>query len=172
MAEKYLKRGTGSADLQEVEGQASSAGVGDAGKLVALNPSGKLDGTLFPTGVGEEIITLEASEALSAGDFVNVWDDAGTPKMRKADATATGKAADGFVVAPVSAAVAGTFYAMGALNDQLSGLTPGAIYYLATTAGTATVTRPTATGNIIQRVGRAVNATTIDTGDYPVIEVL
>ena len=172
MAEKYIKRGTGSADLQEVEGQATSAGVGDAGKLVALNPSGKLDGTLFPAGVGEEIITLVASEALSAGDFVNVWDDAGTPKMRKADATSTGKAADGFVTSSVTLSATGTFYAMGALNDQLSALTPGAIYYLSTTAGAASTTRPIATGNIIQRVGRAVNATTIDTGDYPVIEII
>jgi len=172
MADKYIKRGTGSADLQEVEGQDTSAGAGDAGKIVALDAAGKLDGTLFPSGFGEETITLTASEALSAGDFVNIHDDAGTPSMRKADATSTGKAADGFVVTSISSGNTGAFHPMGALNDQLTSLTVGSIYYLATTAGTATTTRPSSTGNVIQRVGRAVNATTIDTGDYNVVEIL
>lgn len=171
MAEKYVKRGTGSADFQEVEGQVTSAGAGDAGKIVALDGTGKLDSTLLPSGVGEETLTVVASETLSAGDFVNLWDDAGTTKMRKADATTTGKAADGFVLAGVTAAASGTFYAMGAFNDQLTGLTAGTIYYLATTAGGVTATRPSTTGNIIQRLGRAVSTTSMDTGDYMTIEV-
>jgi hypothetical protein len=171
MADKYLKTGTGSADHEEQEAQVTSSGAGDAGKIIALDGAGKLDSSLFPSGFGSSTLTIEASEALSAGDFVNVWDDAGTAKMRKADATTTGKAADGFVLSSVTSGANGTFYALGESNDALTGLTVGAIYYLDTTAGTATTTRPSSTGNIIQRLGRAVNATTIDTGDYTTIEV-
>lgn len=172
MADKYLKTGTGSADVQEQEAQASSAGAGDAGKIVALDGSGKLDETMFPAGFGSPTVSLTASEALSAGDFVNVWDDAGTPKMRKADATTTGKAADGFVLSSVTSGSSGTFYALGELNDGLSTLTVGAIYYLGTTAGAAVTTRPSATGNVVQRLGRAISTSSIDTGDYSVIEVV
>ena len=171
MADKYVRTGTGSADLQEQEAQATSAGSADSGKIVALDGSGKLDTTLLPTGVGQDVLTLTASEALSAGDFVNVFDNGGVVNMRKADATTTGKAADGFVLASVSSAATGTFHALGSFNDGLTGLTVGAIYYLDTTAGAAVATRPSTTGNVVQRLGRAVAADTIDTGDYPVVEV-
>ena len=171
MADKYVKTGTGSADLQEQEGQTTSAGAADAGKIVALDSGGKLDPTLLPSGVGEDTITLTASESLSAGDFVNVHDDSGTASMRKADATTTGKAADGFVLSSVSSAATGTFHALGAFNDGLTGLTVGSVYYLDTTAGGVTDTRPSTSGNVVQRLGRAVAADTIDTGDYAVVEV-
>jgi len=171
MADKYVKTGTGSADLEEVEGQTTSSGAADGGKIVALGTNGKLDSTLLPSGIGEDTLTLTASEALSAGDFVNVHDDSGTASMRKADATTTGKAADGFVLASVSSAATGTFYPLGGFNDELSGLTVGTVYYLGTTAGGTTATRPSTSGNVVQRLGRAVATDTIDTGDYPVVEV-
>lgn len=171
MADKYVKTGTGAADLQEQEATVTSAGAANAGDITALDGSGKLDSSLFPSGFGDSTASIVASEALAAGDFVNVWDDAGTPKMRKADATASGKAADGFVLASVTSGNSGTFYALGEFNDQLSGLTPGAIQYLSTTAGGVTATRPSAAGNVVQRLGRAINATTIDTGDYSTVEI-
>lgn len=171
MADKYLKTGTSSADFEAQEAQDTSSGASDGGKIVALGSDGKLDSTLFATGFGESTLSLTASEALSAGDFVNVFDDAGTPSMQKADATTAGKAADGFVLTSITSGNTGTFYALGEMNDQLSALTTGSIYYLSTTAGTATTTRPSASGNVIQRLGRAVNTSTIDTGDYSTIEV-
>lgn len=42
-----------------------------------------------------------------------------------------------------------------------SGLTPGAIYYLSTTAGGITATPPSSTGQILQKVGIAKDATTL-----------
>lgn len=68
----------GSGDLAEVASVNSSAGAGDANKIVALNSSGKLDNTMLPES-GEYSMT--ASEALSAGDLINVHNSSG-PKIR------------------------------------------------------------------------------------------
>jgi len=44
--------------------------------------------------------------------------------------------------------------------DGFTGLTSGAIYYLAATGGVST-TAPTTLGNVVQRVGIAINTTTL-----------
>lgn len=142
----------------EVEATVVSAGAGNAGDAVALGSDGKLDLSVMPTGIGPDITSLIASEALSGGDFVNVWNDAGTPKVRKADATAAGKEADGFVLDAVLSGASASVYHEGA-NTSLSGLTIGARYYLSTTPGAATLTPGSATGNVLQYLGRAVSAT-------------
>jgi len=41
-------------------------------------------------------------------------------------------------------------------------LTPGAVYYLSATAAKLSATRPTGSGNVVQAVGRAVSATTLN----------
>lgn len=138
----------------------ASAGAGDAAKVVALDSAGRIDSTMMPVGVGADTATIVASEALSAGDFVNVWDDAGTIKVRKADATTAGKEADGFVLAAVSSAANATVYFEGQ-NNQRTGLTLGARYYLSTTPGGAATTVLTSAGNVVQYLGRAVSTTTI-----------
>lgn len=141
-----------------VEGSAvsSSAGAGDSGKVVKLDSSGKIDPTMIPGGV--ETRTMTASEALSAGDVVNLWNDAGTVKMRKADADAD-READGFVLASVSSGASGTVYLEEATITGLSGLTPGALYWLSTTAGSLTDTPPTGANVLSQIVGKALSAT-------------
>ena len=55
----------------------SSAGVGDAGKIPALDSAGRLSSTMMPTGVGAETVSVVASEALTAGNFVNVYNNGG-----------------------------------------------------------------------------------------------
>ena len=112
----------------------------------------------MPVGIGADSKILPASENLAAGDLVNVWTDTGTAKARKADATVAGKEANGFVLAAVTLGQNATVYFDGT-NTQLSGLTPGAVYYLSTTAGGVTTTPPSGSGNVVQRVGRAVSAT-------------
>jgi len=109
-------------------------------------------------GVGTD---FDASEALAAGDLVNIWDDSGTPKARLADASAN-KQADGFVLADVDSGDPATVYGQG-INDQVSGLTGGIEQYLsASVPGGVTVTAPTASGNLVQRVGKAFSATALD----------
>jgi hypothetical protein len=47
-------------------------------------------------------------------------------------------------------------------NTQLTGLTGGAMYFLSTTAGGVTSTAPSASGNVVQKLGRALSATEIN----------
>jgi len=107
-------------------------------------------------------MSLTASEALAAGDLINLHTDSGVIKMRKANATAIGKKADGFVLAGVSGGASGTAYLRRGRLTGLSGMTPGADQYLSTTGGARTETAPVSTGNVVQWVGRALSATELD----------
>jgi hypothetical protein len=166
MADKYLKQVSGV--FTEQEAKASSGGAGDAGKIIALDPTGRIDGSMMPVGIGAETKTLQASENLADGDFVNIFNDTGTVKARKADATTPGKEANGFVLAAVVLGGSAVVYLDG-INTHLVGLTAGSVYYLSTTAGTVTDTSPSGTGNVVQRIGRALSATEIDFDPGPAI---
>lgn len=144
--------------ITETEAVTSSAGAGDAGKIPGLDAGGKLSDTMMPTGVAASVKQAAASEALAAGDAVNLWLDGATLKVRKADATTAGKEADGFVKAAVESAATATVYLDG-INDQLTGLTVGSEYFLSATAGAITTTAPSASGNVVQPVGKAISAT-------------
>lgn len=159
MAAKKFLRLIGGA-ITEVFGVQSSAGAANAGDLVALDDTGRLHNSMMPVGIGADTASLVASEAIAAGDWINVWNDTGTAKMRKADATVAGKEADGFVLAAVTSGASGTAYFEGT-NTQVTGQTPGAVY-LQTTAGTGGATIPSASGNVVQRLGTAVSATAVN----------
>lgn len=152
--DKYLRIGP-SGRPQENTSVNSSAGAGDANKIVALNSSGQIDSTMLP-----EIptFTVMSSENLSAGDLINLWDDAGTLKMRKADNTSTTKRADGYIEAAITSGNTGSPTVGGGLVSGLSGLTLAADYYLGTNGG-VTTTPPSASASIVQYVGRAKSAT-------------
>lgn len=159
MAQKPLQLVNGV--LTQVEGQTSSAGVADAGKMVALNNQGKVDLTMLPTGIGPDTALLVASENISAGDYINIWNDTGTPKVRLAD-NSNNRPAHGFVLNAFTTGQNALIYFEGG-NSGLSGLTPGARYYL-DTAGNATSTPPVSPGaQISQFLGIAINTTTINT---------
>jgi hypothetical protein len=156
MADKYLKQVSGV--ITEVEAKTSSAGAGDAGKIVALDTSGLIAESMLPVGVGADVIDVVCSENLSAGDFVNLWSDAGTGKVRKADAS-NGRRAIGFVLSAYTSGQTATVYFDGT-NTALSAMTPGSVYYLSGgTAGAATTTAPSTSGYIVQEVGIARSAT-------------
>jgi hypothetical protein len=139
----------------------TSAGAGDAGKLVALDPTGKISDTMMPVGIGAETAVIAVSESLAAGDWVNIYGSSGA-KCRKADATTAGKEAHGFVLAAANFPGDATVYGISQMNNQLSGLTPGEMYWLSTTAGQGVATTPpSASGNVVQRLGKAVSATEI-----------
>lgn len=143
-----------------VNSTTTSAGAGSSGKVVALDGSGRIDTTMMPVGIGADTATIVASENLAAGDLVNVWNDAGTAKVRKADGTTAGKEAHGFVLSAVSSAASATVYFEGT-NTAVTGRTPGK-QYLSTVAGSTTTTAPSGAGNVVQIVGFATSATTIN----------
>ncbi len=159
MAQKFLRILSGI--IGELEALVTSTGAGDAGKIPALDATGRIDTSIMPVGIGAETKILPASENLSDGDWVNIWNDTGTARVRKADATTAGKEANGFVLAAVSIGASATVYLDG-INSHLSSLTPGSVYYLSTTAGTGATTPPSGSGNVVQRLGRALSATEID----------
>ncbi|XAI95737.1 capsid fiber protein [Dolichospermum phage Dfl-JY23] len=138
---------------------ASSAGAGDASKIIMTDSSGKIDSTLMPSGIGAATKSVLASEALVAGDFVNIYNNAGTLNVRKAD-NSNGRHANGFVLSAFSNATNATVYLQGE-NTGRTGLTPGSVYFLGT-AGGATLTAPTATGTTIQQLGYSTGTTSIN----------
>lgn len=150
----------GTLDLTIVNGKTSSAGAGDSGKLPALDASGRLDNSFMPVGIGADTASILASEALSAGNFVNIYNNAGTANVRKADATTSGKEAHGFVLAAVSSGANATVYFEGS-NTGVTGLTPG-MQFLNTTAGGSTAAAPSGSGNVVQRLGVATSATSVN----------
>jgi hypothetical protein len=153
-APKYLKNVNGV--LTE---QAASESSGSE-VIVATNSSGQIDISFMPTGIGPDTVSILASEALSAGDFVNIYDNSGTPNCRKADASTTGKEAHGFVLASVSSGGTATVYLAG-LNTQVTGATAGNVFLSDSTPGGFTSTAPSTSGHIVQNIGNAVAATKI-----------
>ena len=156
-AKKFLRLVNGV--LTEIFGVQTSAGAGNAGDLVSLDNSGRIDNSMMPVGIGADTAAITASETLAAGDWVNVWNSSGA-KVRKADATTAGKEAHGFVLAAVTSGNPAAVYFEGT-NTQVTGQTPGAVY-LQTTAGTGGATIPGASGNVVQQIGVAVSATAVN----------
>lgn len=148
--------------LTEVQGLVTSTGAADQFKIVSTNNAGLLDLSLMPSGIGPDTASVVASENLAAGDFVNIWNDTGTAKARKADANTSGKHAHGFVLAAVTSGDPATVYLEGT-NTQITGATPGDLFLSATTAGgfASTPPNPGTAGQVVQRLGVATSANTI-----------
>lgn len=156
--QKYLQQGT--AGFDEKAFLDSSSGAGDAGKPIALDASGLLPTSMLPAGVGANTFTRPTSENLSAGDLVDIYDAAGVSTARRADASVTGKTADGFVKAGTTTPANATIYGPGETISGLTSLTIGAVYYLSnTTPGKIVTPAPTTSGHVAQRVGVALSAT-------------
>src|SRR5215831_2342559 len=101
---KYIRNNAGT--LTETTAAVTST----ADAIVSLNASGHLDASVLPSGVGAATQVITASEALAAGDFVNVWNSSGAFRVRKADGSTNGKQAHGFVLAAVASGAAATVY--------------------------------------------------------------
>jgi hypothetical protein len=163
---KYIANVTG--QLTEIAGISTSAGAGDAGKIPQLDGTGRLDATLMPVGLGADTQAIVTSEALAAGDYVNIHNSAGA-KARKADATTAGKEAHGFVLAAFGSGATATVYMEGT-NTQVTGQTAGRVY-LSTTAGAGTATPVSGAGQVSQVIGFATSTTTVNfhSGDTVVL---
>lgn len=146
-----------------VAGANVSVTYDDVAGTLTISASGGGGGS----GIDPEL--LPAGEALAAGDYVNLYLDAGTVKARKAGGS--GKyPAHGFVKAAVSAAATASVYPLSMTNDALSSLTAGTTYYLSTsTAGQVQATAPATSGALRQELGVAISANEIlHTNSLPV----
>lgn len=150
--------------ITEVFGLQTSAGAADAGKIVSLDDTGRISSTMMPVGVAADVAMITTSEALAAGDWVNVWNSTGA-KVRKADATVSGKQAHGFVLAAATLGAQAMVYFEGT-NTAVTGQTPGDVY-LQTSAGLGGSTIPNASGNVVQRLGVATSATSVNFEPQP-----
>lgn len=163
MADRYQTLVSGRRTL--VTATVVSTGVAEAGDIVALDAAGKLDISVLPTGVGPDVATILASENLSAGNYVNIYDNAGTANVRKAD-NSNSRDAHGYVLSSVTSGNNATVYFEGP-NTGVSGRTPGARQFLNTSgAVTETPLDPTNianAGKYHQFLGVAISATAINT---------
>ena len=139
------------------------AADGTQGRIPATNAAGALDASFlpaFPAATFPIEETLTAGVAVSGPSLINVYTNPGTGTIgvQPADAV-TGLGADGFVLsgAGLNAPVVATL-GLGIITG-LSGLTPGAAYYLGN-SGAISAT-PAATGYLYQYVGKALSATSL-----------
>lgn len=143
---------------EEAEGIETGGTVDDAHKLVQTGADGRFHESLLPAGVGAEVAMGTAGETLVAANLV-AFDSAG--EVVRASAAAGGRDAIGFVKAGhADGETDVTVYLDGPL-DGLTGLTPGARYYLSETPGQVTAVPVTTSGARLQFVGTAVSATTL-----------
>src|SRR6185369_10459905 len=106
--------------------------------------------------------TVEAAENLAVNDLVYFYNDAGTRKAAKADATDATKPAQAFVIEAATTGNPVRTFLSGNKMTGLSGKTPGANEYLSTTPGLMSESVVTADGNLNQKIGTAIDATTVD----------
>jgi hypothetical protein len=157
--QKFMTLENGSQKLIDA-GVVTSAGESDTGKVPVLDNSGRLDTTMMPVGIGADTRVVSTSESLSAGSLVNIWNNFGTPAVRKADATVAGKEAHGFVMSSFTHPTTATVYFEGNNTAILGGI-PG-IAFLSTTPGTITANAPNMQGNIVQKVGIVTGPTSLN----------
>lgn len=122
---------------------------------------GDIDLSMLPPGVGPDTYTIVTSEALSDGAFVNVWNNAGTPNVRNADASTTGKQADAYVLSAYGSVAPAEVYFAGN-NPHVTGATAGRVWLSDTTPGGFRTTEVTGSGKISQVIGTATSATNIN----------
>lgn len=158
MADKYIYNNAGV--LTEREAIITSAGAGSSGKIPALDAAGRIATSMMPVGIGADTAAITTSENLAAGDYVNIWNNAGVFNARKADATSAGKEAHGFVLGGFATGVAATVYFEGS-NVGVAGQTAGVVY-LSTMSGLGSATAPSGSGNVVQRIGFATSATAVN----------
>lgn len=156
---KFLKHEAGKVSEEQA---ATTGGTGQENCIISTGADGLIDSSLMPVGVAPDVVVAASGENLAAGDYVYI---SGTGTVLKADASDSTKGAIGFVLDAVTSPANATVFFEGT-NNQLSGLTIGARYYLDhTTAGSVTNAAglTTTATHISQYLGTAVSATTIST---------
>jgi len=136
----------------------SSSGAADADKVISTDGDGFIDPSFLRD---TEVFDREASENIASRDAVNIFDDAGTAKARKADASAFSTRATGFVVVGVLVTETARIISEGKIGG-FAGLTIGdPVFLSASVPGGITQTPPTGAGEVWQKLGDATSATEI-----------
>ena len=115
------------------DGIDASSGAADADKIIKTDSTGRIGSSLLPPGIGETTESIQASEAITAGDLVNVYTDSGNVRVRKAD-NSNGRWANGFALSAINSGSSGDIH-FGGLNTGVTGGTAGAPAYLGTGGG-------------------------------------
>lgn len=158
MADKFIQNVSGG--FAEKEARVTSTGAVDSGAIIALDSTGRLDQSVMPTGIGADTITAIASESITAGNIVNLWDDAGTLSVRKADSS-NGRRACGFVKESKSTGQSVSVFMEGSITNVTS-VVPGQPYFLSeVTAGEITDTAPTTSGYMSQEIGYGTSTSSV-----------
>lgn len=156
-----------------VEATVTSTGAAEAGDVVGLDSNGKLDPSVLPVGVGPDVAIVEASEDLTAGQYVNIFDDAGTIKARLAD-NSNSRPAHGWANAAALTGANVTVYFEGP-NESAPAGTAGQRAYLGAAGGVLLValdeTLPANNGKLHQLLGSYVGANIINTDIQDCIEL-
>lgn len=123
-----------------------------------------------PTSASRDV--KEAFETLAPLEFVNVFDDSGTTKIRLADASAFATRAHGFVLLDYTAGEQAVFFIEGVI-DGFVGLTIGDPVFLDVVAGQVTQTPPSTIGSdaVWQKVGTAFDTTRLRVEIDAIIEL-
>jgi hypothetical protein len=140
-----------------------AGGGGGGGAVNSVTPGDEtiiIEGTpTDPTVRNNTTDILETSVNVVPGLWVNVYDSAGTPKIRLADASlGQGYQCDGFVVDTVLAGNTVKIYTDG-MNTHVSGMVASEVWL--GNAGLGTNTPPTTVGYISQQIGIATSATEV-----------
>jgi hypothetical protein len=156
---KFLYNNAG--QVTEQRGIQITTGVSNAGALVSLNSAGLIDSTMLTAVSALPTQSAAATSAITAGMLTNLYSNAGVLSVRPADSTVAGSEANSYATANIASGATGTVNVGEGIVTGLSGLTLGSKYYLGT-AGALTVTAPSAAGNVVQPVGIALSATSLD----------
>lgn len=145
-----------------------NAATTGASKTLKLKPDGKLDDAVIPAAFGADAAPILTSEAVAAGDYVNIHDGGGGAfRVRLADAS-NGREAHGFVLAGFASGVPATVY-FDSTNSQVAAQVPGVVYLSDSVPGAGTNTPPVGSGHIVQRIGLAHSATAVNFAYNPPI---
>lgn len=156
---KFLSLLTGR--VSEVQPIVTSAGAGDASKMIQLDSNGLLDASLMPSGITPDQKAGTSNGSITAKDLCYV-ETAGTI-ARATAAAGTPKECIGWALTSVATGQPITIQLEGKISG-LSGLTPGARYYLSdvTPGGFIIAPGPSGAGKILQFIGTAVSATELN----------
>jgi hypothetical protein len=157
---KFLRIDDATGLTEELSALTVSTGASDASKIIKTDSTGLIDLSLMPVGIGPDTVDLVCSENLSAGNAVNIYDNAGVATCRLADRT-NNRPANGFVLQNFTSGQTAKVYKDSKVTG-LTGLTAGSTYFLGL-AGAITLTPPVAgSGYLNQVLGTASSSTVLD----------
>ena len=107
-------------------------------------------------------VNAVASEALTAGAWVTLYNNSGTIEVQNSNATSAGTRTPvhGYVSQDVASSATAQVFITGT-NTNVSGMTLGSAVYLSTTNGIGTNTAPSGANNIVQQLGVATSSTSV-----------